>query len=588
MDEGLLNRIEAALDSSLFEIRIIVPNEIIPLMINRNINRTADLVTLAFGQISPETADWLVATLGYTQVIVLSLNYGTQLLGTIVAFMAEEQTEAFDYGLKTFAYMAGLALTRKKAEEALQRSEQQFRAIIENSADAIALLSAEGIILYESPAVTRLLGYQPEDMLDHNAFEFLHPDDQVIAGTILGQILRQPQQSAIGQFRYRHKDGTWHWVEATGTNLLDTPGIQAIVVNYSDITARRQAEETQAKLEERLRQAQKMESIGLLAGGVAHDFNNLLTVILGYSDLIEAKLPRHDPLFDEVEQIRQSGKRAESLVRQLLAFSRKQMLTPIVLDLNDLIANLKKMLGRLIGEDITLSTSLQPGLWTVIADPGQMEQVIMNLAANARDAMPMGGQLTLETGNIVSEESQTKPQVELLPGPYVRLRMTDTGQGMDKSTLTHLFEPFFTTKEQGKGTGLGLATVYGIIKQSEGEITVNSQPGQGTTFEIYLPAHKTTSSSQVSPQPDPDANQGCETILLVEDEKMVRDVVRLALQSYGYRLLEADHGYQALALAQQQTEPIDLLLTDVVMPQMSGSELAERLKALHPQIKVLF
>jgi CheY-like chemotaxis protein len=276
------------------------------------------------------------------------------------------------------------------------------------------------------------------------------------------------------------------------------------------------------------------------------------------------------------------------LTRQLLAFSRKQLLVPVVLNLNELVGNLRRMLDRLIGEDITLTTRFQPDLWPVKADPGQVEQVIMNLALNARDAMPTGGRLTIETANVQLDDSFLPHPLETLRGPSVRLTITDTGHGMDETILANIFEPFFTTKEVGKGTGLGLATVYGIIKQSGGEVTVDSQPGRGTIFEVYLPAHDITSFSLPSPQPEPAVDQGHETILLVEEEQMVRNLVRAALQSYGYTLLEADHGYQALAMAQHLTEPIDLLLTDVVMPQMSGRELAERLKAMHSQIKILF
>ncbi|MFN8458930.1 MAG: response regulator [Anaerolineae bacterium] len=394
------------------------------------------------------------------------------------------------------------------------------------------------------------------------------------------QLLKQ-LGTRSSEWTHRTKDGRMIPVEVVA-NYIEFGGRALNCAFVRDISERKAAEEAKAKLEAQLRQAQKMESIGRLAGGVAHDFNNLLTVILGYSDLMQAQLPADDPLQDKVEQIQQAAERAESLTRQLLAFSRKQMLAPVVLDLNDLVENLRKMLGRLIGEDISLTTMLQAGLWSVKADPGQIEQVIMNLAVNARDAMPAGGRLILETHNVQENQS------ERLGSPQVLLVVTDSGHGMDEATVARIFEPFFTTKEQGKGTGLGLATVYGIVKQSGGEITVESQPGQGTSFKIYLPAHEVTLAHSFSPRPQQVARPGYETILLVEDNEMVRNLVRVALRNYGYTLLEAEQGDQALTLAEQHEGGLDLLLTDVVMPQMSGREVAERLKARYPHLKVLF
>jgi two-component system cell cycle sensor histidine kinase/response regulator CckA len=366
------------------------------------------------------------------------------------------------------------------------------------------------------------------------------------------------------------------------------PAIKRALHDAENRRERQRAEATQAKLEDQLRQAQKMESIGRLAGGVAHDLNNLLTVIRGYTDLLQAKIPAGDPQIEDLGQIRRASERATTLIRQLLAFSRQQILVPTVLDLNELVTNLNKMLGRLISEDITFTTVLQPGLWSIIADPGQIEQVIMNLVVNARDAMPTGGQLTIETSNVQFDDSYAKTHLEVPTGPCVMLTVTDTGHGMDKPTQARIFEPFFTTKEVGKGTGLGLATVYGIVKQSGGDILVYSEPGQGATFKIYLPANETTFKDfDVSPTP-PVSRRGSETILLVEDEEMVRDLVRLALQNEGYTILEARHGSEALSLSGQHQGPIDMLMTDVIMPQMSGRELAERLTVLRPQMKMLF
>ncbi len=364
------------------------------------------------------------------------------------------------------------------------------------------------------------------------------------------------------------------------------PAVKRALNEAQNERERRRAEATQTKLEDQLRQAQKMESIGRLAGGVAHDFNNLLTVIQGYCALMQDQIPSNDPLLTDLEQIRRASERASSLTRQLLAFSRQQVLAPTVLNLNDLIANLQKMLGRLIGEDIALATILQPGLWSIIADPGQIEQVIMNLVVNARDAMPTGGSITLETDNVYIDAAYAQTHLEIPVGPCVLLAITDTGYGMDQSTQARIFEPFFTTKEQG--TGLGLATVYGIIKQSGGHITVHSEPGQGTTFKLYLPATENAVTVPPLPLTQSAVTPCTETILLVEDDELVRNLTRRALQAEGYTVLEADSGEAALALVKQHQGQVDLLLTDVIMPQMSGRELARRLKAFYPPLKVLF
>jgi len=355
-----------------------------------------------------------------------------------------------------------------------------------------------------------------------------------------------------------------------------------------DITERKQAEEMRVKLEAQLHQVQKMESIGRLAGGIAHDFNNLLTVIHGYCDIIQDQLALADPLLVELKQIQQASERAAALTRQLLAFSRKQILAPTVLDLNNLVTNLRAMLVRLIGEDITLETVLAVGLRPITADPSQIEQVIMNLVVNARDAMPTGGRLTIETSNMDLDRNYASIHLEAPVGSYVMLVVTDTGCGMDAQTRTRIFEPFFTTKEPGKGTGLGLATVYGIIKQSDGEIAVSSEPGKGTSFKIFLPASAIAPNAWPVPQARSATRGGSETILLAEDDETVRRMVSRALQACGYTVLEARHAAEALALSERYEQPIDLLVTDVVMPQMSGRVLAERLTLLRPQLKVLF
>ena len=333
----------------------------------------------------------------------------------------------------------------------------------------------------------------------------------------------------------------------------------------------------------------KWKRSGRLAGGVAHDFNNLLTIVIGYSDLLLKKLTASDRIRPPLEEIKKAGDRAASLTRQLLAFSRKQVLQPQILDLNSLLTNVDEMLRRMIGEDIELVTRLPSGLGHVKADPGQIEQVIMNLAVNARDAMPQGGQLTLEAANVELDSHTVRSTESVLPGHYVMLAMSDTGIGMDAETQAHIFEPFFTTKEQGKGTGLGLATVYGIVKQSGGHIWVYSEPGKGTTFKVYLPRiDQAVEVIAPGKLPVDELSRGSETILLVEDEEAVWCLVKEVLESRGYQVLETKGANDALEIGERHKEHIHLLLTDVVMPQMSGKELAEHLALLHPETKVLY
>jgi nitrogen-specific signal transduction histidine kinase len=355
----------------------------------------------------------------------------------------------------------------------------------------------------------------------------------------------------------------------------------SVIAYIVDLTERQ-------RLEERFLQAQKMEAVGQLAGGVAHDFNNLLTVILGYSDLLAAKLDPGSLQFEELDEIRKAGERAASLTRQLLAFSRQQVLERKVLDVNDMIAQTEKMLGRLIGEDVELVTVLDSALNRVFADAGQLEQVIMNLAVNARDAMPRGGRLTIETANVEIDEAYARLHATVRPGSYVMIAVSDTGVGMNGETLAHMFEPFFTTKGRGKGTGLGLATVYGIVKQSGGSVWVYSEVGKGTTFKIYLPLVEEGGEAEPVPAAEPASLVGSETVLLVEDEEPVRALSRSILESYGYTVLEAASGKDGLDVAGHYPRPIHLVLTDVVMPEMGGSDMASRLEALRPGVCVLY
>jgi PAS domain S-box-containing protein len=380
-----------------------------------------------------------------------------------------------------------------------------------------------------------------------------------------------------------------HYVNFIYQPLTDVNGtVSGILCHGVDVTeqvlSRRRLEET----ENQLRQSQKLESVGMLAGGIAHDFNNLLTVITGYSELMLRRLDKADPFARNVEEIKKAAERAGTLTRQLLAFSRKQVLQPKVLDLNTVIVNIEKMLGRLIGEDMELLTSPGAGLGKVKADPGQIEQVILNLVVNARDAMPQGGKITIETANIYLDEAYAHRHIAVQPGWYAMLAVTDTGCGMDAETQKNIFEPFFTTKEQGKGTGLGLSTVYGIVKQSGGNLWVYSETGVGTTFKIYLPLVDEPVTAPDVAATRPKSLLGTETILLAEDEEMVRNLACESLKMNGYTVLEAANAGEALVICQQHVGPIHLLLTDVVMPRMSGRELAEQLVKLRPEMSVLY
>jgi two-component system cell cycle sensor histidine kinase/response regulator CckA len=369
-------------------------------------------------------------------------------------------------------------------------------------------------------------------------------------------------------------------------DLDDTPTRLAVALNLLlDDLAFRVAQSERA--EERLRQSQKMEAIGSLAGGVAHDFNNLLSVILGYAELVLGELP-DGPLRSDIQEIHRAGERARELTRQLLAFSRRQILEPRVVDLNAIVHGMEKMLRRLLGEGVILSLLTFTRLAKIKADPGQIEQVIMNLVVNARDAMLSGGKLTLETDNVQLDGAYAREHPEVAPGPYVMLAVTDTGVGMDASVRERIFEPFFTTKEQGKGTGLGLAMVFGIVRQSGGHIWVYSEPGHGTIFKIYFPRHDQHASIPVPTVAAASGRRGSETVLLVEDEEQVRALARTVLGRNGYNVLEAQNAGEAFLISQQYPAKIHLLLTDVVMPRMTGKELAHRLAPARPLMKVLY
>jgi len=471
---------------------------------------------------------------------------------------------------------------RQQAEAALRASEERFRALVENSSDALLLLDAEGRVTYVTISSQRHLGWKPEEMVGRSIFDFLHADDRETITARMAETLQDPAAPISAEVRFLHADGNERTMEVVGVNRLGDSSVRAIVIKARDITDKR-------RLEEHLRQVQKMEAVGALAGGVAHDFNNLLTAILGYCNLMLDDVPKEDPLRQDLEEIRSAGERAAALTRQLLAFSRRQMLQPQIVDINTLVRQLEKLLHRLLSEDIVLVTALAPDLHTVKVDPASIEQVLVNLAVNSRDAMPEGGQLTIETANVELDSAYAETHVTVIPGQYVMLAVGDTGEGIDAATKARIFEPFFTTKEQGKGSGLGLATVYGIVKQSGGYIWVYSEVGHGTVFKVYFPLAESHASPAHAAGSDADLKkQGWETVLLVEDEDAVRALAREVLRRYGYVVLESRHGVDALRLAERHTDDIHLMITDVVMPHMSGRELAERLCSVRPKMKVLF
>ncbi len=470
---------------------------------------------------------------------------------------------------------------RVQAEEALQASEAYFRALIANASDIITVLEADGVIRYIGPSVTQIMGYTPQEVTGRVVFELLHPEDLPLVRANFGYIIQNEGESRSTVFRIRHRDGSWRILESSGRSLLNEPTVRGIIVNSRDITSRRE-------LEAQFYQSQKMESIGRLAGGIAHDLNNLLVPILGYTDLALYEVPANTPLAEHMRQVKQAGERAADLTRQILAFSRRQVLQITKLDLNQVITGFKNLMQRLIGETIQLNTVLAASLSPIMADKSQLEQILLNLVINARDAMPGGGTLTLETANVTLDRAYAKKHPEAEAGDYVMLAVSDTGHGMNAEVRSRIFEPFFTTKEPGKGTGLGLATVYGITKQHNGHIWVYSEPGQGASFKVYLPVASQKhppAEIQTGPGRIPHGN---ETILLVEDEDAVRQLVSETLEARGYRLLQARDPFTALTIANEYRGEIDLLLTDVVLPQMNGPELFKRIVMLYPNIKILY
>jgi PAS domain S-box-containing protein len=502
-------------------------------------------------------------------------------IGVLVVQHYENEAAYTERDLEFLVSVGGqiaLAIERKRAEEKIRESEARLRVLVEQLPAVLWTVGKDLRFTSALGAGLARLGLKPNQIVGVSLMEYFETSDQTFLPIAAH---RRATRGEPVTFHVEWKGGSYTChVEPLRTAEGE---LQGAICMALDITDRKQ-------LEEQLRQAQKMEAVGRLAGGIAHDFNNLLMVIQGYADLLTERLADGDPLRRNAEQIQTASQRATSLTRQLLAFSRKQMLAPKVLNVQSVVAEMEKILRRLIGEDIQLETSSAPDLGLIKADRSQIEQVILNLAVNARDAMPEGGRLTIETANVELDKAAAHPPAVLSPGKYVMLAVTDNGCGMDAETQAHIFEPFFTTKEKGKGTGLGLATVYGIVKQSGGYVWVYSEPGRGTSFKVYLPrieeepaarGRDGTTDARALPR-------GSETVLLVEDEKGVRELAREYLELVGYTVIEAEDGHTALELAAMHVGPIQLLMTDVVMPGISGRELAGRVKAIRPDIKILF
>ncbi|MCG3206958.1 MAG: Sensor histidine kinase RcsC [Anaerolineae bacterium] len=523
----------------------------------------------------------LLDKFGVVSLLVLPLRIRDEVIGSLSlqssvprAFSTEELDLAW-----SVADQVALSLARVK----LDQERQLLSTAVNKTAENVIITDADGTIVYVNQAFEHTTGYTRAEAVGHNPRllksghqppEFYH---QLWTTIKNGQVWH-------GRFVNQKKDGTLYTEDATITPVSDSSGqIVNFVAVKRDIT-------NELQREAQYLQAQKMEAIGRLAGGVAHDFNNLLTVITGYAEIsLLNQTEPDDPLQKNLEEIVKASERAANLTRQLLAFSRKQIIQPVALNLNDSISDISKMLQRLIGEDVELVTLPGKDLGTIKADPGQIEQILMNLAINSRDAMPHGGKLTIETANVYLDQTYTSQHIDVKPGQYVLLAVSDTGIGMDAETQARIFEPFFTTKDKEKGTGLGLATVYGIVKQNSGHVWVYSELGRGTTFKVYLPQFKRAAILAGQQYQTQSIADGTETILVIEDEAPVRKLVYYTLQEKGYTVLEAENGHEAVQLCRQYQEPIHLILTDVVMPGgLVGSQLIQQLLSLHPEMKVLY
>ncbi|HMO55772.1 MAG TPA: PAS domain S-box protein [Roseiflexaceae bacterium] len=484
-------------------------------------------------------------------------------------------------------YLLGMGIditTRKEAEAAYRATTEYLRLATQAANVGLWSWEIQTNEAFYSAEWKRQIGYEDHE-IGNTLYDWqqrVHPDDIDAAVAGLQAYVANPARRYSAEFRIRHRDGSYRWILSQGSLLYDEQGVPVRMLgSHVDVTDQR-------RIEQQLHQAQKMEAIGQLAAGIAHDFNNLLTVINGYSDLLLGSVPASDPTHELLHEIVHAGERAAYLTHQLLSFSRQQVLEPQVLNLNTVIDGVEKLLQRLIDEHILLITRLKPNLGMVKADAGQIEQLLINLAVNARDAMPQGGHLTIETQHVTLDEIYCRAFSDLKPGEYVLLAVSDTGHGMDEATQARIFEPFFTTKSRGKGTGLGLATVHGIVKQSHGHIAVYSELGHGTVFKVYLPLVAQLPSA-IRPRPPLVATfYGSETILLVEDDDAVRGLAKYILAGYGYSVFDVPNGAAALQIVTEMQQPIQLLISDVVMPHLGGRALAEQITAIYPDCKVLF
>ena len=533
---------------------------------------------------------------GYASATALPISFEGEMVGALsmysgdVAPVGEEELRflrqlADDLAFGVHALRQRTARVRADAGReaallALSSEQDRFRLLIEGSSDLTLVIDRDGVIRFASPVSQAVLGRAPEELTGALVLDHIHPEDHERARTAMAEVLDSPGASSRVELRVRRADGSHALVESGLRNLLDVQGVAGVVVNNRDITERN-------RLREQFLQAQKLESVGRLAGGVAHDFNNLLTIILSCGDDMRRDLEGAPAQAREnLEDIVAAGRRASDLTRQLLAFARKQVIAPEVVDLNAVLRQSKKLLGRVIGEDVRVVEHYQDDLWPVRCDPGLVGQVVMNLGVNARDAMPRGGTLTLATANLEFRPDDPRPDPEMATGPWVRLSVRDTGVGMSPEVLEHVFEPFFTTKGPGVGTGLGLATVYGIVKQSGAHLAVRSAPGEGTAFDVYFPRAAEDVRKADGPAADPPP--GTETVLLVEDDPKVRGVVVRALEGGGYHVLAAEGAEQAYAILRGERAPLHLVVTDVVMPGTGGRDMARRIGELRPGVRVLY